>query len=141
MESFNLSYYANHVQFIEFLALNLDKLEAMDNGEINTFSVTKEALHRDLASRAYYTAFLKIRDTLNLPQETMHASIKEKLTKEYKNIFLELKEIRTKADYYTRDVDQFVFPVKLNKGTQFYSMRVVSIMKKILDADFNKLTP
>ena len=141
MESFNLSYYANHVKLIEFLALNLDNLEALDNNIINTFSVTEEALHRDLASRAYYTIFLKIRDTLELPQETMHGSIKDKLSKEYKSIFLELREMRLKADYHTKNIDKFVFPVKLDKGTQYYSMRVIAIMNKFLAANSHSLTP
>lgn len=136
MNSFQSEYYANHVKFIEYLSLHIEKIDEL---ETNKFLVTKEELYRDLASRAYYTAFLKIRDTLNLPQETMHSSLPSKLSSEYKNILKELKEIRVKADYYTSE--EFDFPVKLKKGRQFYSMRIIALMDKVLNANLNNLTP
>lgn len=135
MESFNIKYYFAHIKLIEHLLSNPKIMEELQQNLDD--KITKETLMRDFASRAYYTAFLSARSTLNI-DGAVHSTVKNKLSKKYKILFMELKSLREDADYSVNE--NFSFPRKAN-GSQYYLPRVIAEVIKFLNADFNELTP
>jgi len=135
MEPFDKKYYFAHIKLIEHLLSNPKKIEELQK-DLDE-ELTKEALMRDFASRAYYAVFLSARKTLNI-NGAVHSTIKNKLSKKYKILFMQLKSLRETADYNTKE--EFYFPMKAN-GVQYYLPRVIKEVEKFLDADFNELTP
>lgn len=135
MEPFDKKHYFAHIKLIEYLLSNPEKIEELQ--ENLDEEITKEALMRDFVSRAYYTVFLSARNTLNI-DGAVHSTIKNKLSRKYKILFIQLKSLRETADYNTKE--EFSFPMKAN-GTQYYLPRVIKEVEKFLAADFNELTP
>ena len=135
MENFDAKYYFAHIKLIEHLLSNPETMKKLQEDLVD--EVTRESLMRDFASRAYYTAFLSARDTLDM-ENAVHSTVQNKLSRKYKILFMELKSLRVDSDY--KDKEEFSFPKKAN-GSQYYLPRVIAEVKKFLNADFNELTP
>ena len=98
--------------------------------------VSKEALLRDFASRAFYTAFLKLRNELEIP-DAMHETVQAQLASKYKNMFRDMKAFRVTADYHT-DVP-LASPLKSVKSGQYYPQRLLTTMNILLAATAEQL--
>jgi hypothetical protein len=143
-EDFNINYYANLVHFMICLLVNRAKITNLEPCADKFSLVSNEALARDIASRAYYTALLSTRDKLIAEgmiedrNHVDHSFVKKKLKNRYKTLLSELKQMREAGDYTTKD--HFGFPHTIKRAT-YIPLRLEAVMKEFLSATPNQLTP
>lgn len=137
MEDFNINFYADHSRFLLCLFTNYESMPNMGPCQESFGKLSKEALLRDFASRAFYAAFLKVRKELSDPK-AQHAAVLSQLGGKYQNMFREMREYRVSADYH---VDTpFTSPIQVKGYSQCYPQRLIATMDILMNATGEQLS-